>query len=30
MASVPVVIHGDNLNPYNGNKMASWFKEIVR
>jgi hypothetical protein len=29
-ASVPVVIYGDNLKPYKGNKMASWFKEIVR
>jgi hypothetical protein len=29
-ASVPVVIQGDNLKPYKGNKMASWFKEIVR
>ena len=29
-ASIPVVIYGDNLKPYKGNKMASWFKEIVR
>jgi hypothetical protein len=29
-ASVQVVIHGSNLKPYKGNKMASWLKKIVR